>query len=352
MDPELEPDRAPNCPHPRETYDLTGHEAEEAEIASAWEAGRMHHAWLITGSRGVGKATLAYRAARRALGARRDASRGALGADPEDAICRRIEAQSHSDLMVIRRPWNDATKKVRAEITVDEARRVEHLFEQSAGEGGWRVVIVDSVDEMNPNAANALLKTLEEPPKRALLLLISHAPGRLLPTIRSRCRTLRLRPLDEAGMRRFAESAGAEEGADAALIARLAEGAPGKAASLAAAGAAGLHGEASALFGALPELDIGRAYKLGDRLSRAAARPGLALFHEFAQRFAQERARASAGSDDAPLFAAPRGAGASDAWIAAWESLTQLERQQTGLYLDPKQTVLSALSTLRDAAAA
>lgn len=350
MDPELEPDRAPECPHPRETYDLTGHEAAEAEVADAWAGGRMHHAWLITGPKGVGKATLAYRIARRALGARAVAAQGVLGADPDDPVSRRIEAQSHSDLMVIRRPWDDRNKKVRAEITVDEARRVEHLFEQSAGEGGWRVVIVDSVDEMNPNAANAWLKTLEEPPKRALLLLVSHAPGRLLPTIRSRCRTLRLRPLSDAALeafvRRFPGAAG-----DAELIARLSQGAPGKAAALAAAGAADLHKEASSLFGALPDLDIGRAYKLGDRLSRAASKPELALFHEFAQRFAQERARIAAGADDDPLFAAPRGASAAGGWLGAWETLMRLEREQEGLYLDPKQTVLAALSTLRDAAA-
>ncbi len=355
MDPELEPDRAPGCPHPRETYDLAGHAAAEAELAESWAQGRMHHAWLIAGPKGVGKATLAWRMARRALGAAPDKARGALGADPDDPVCRRIEAQSHSDLMLIRRPWDDKGKKVRAEITVDEARRIDSLFGQSAGEGGWRVVIVDSVDDMNTNAANALLKTLEEPPKRALLLLISHAPGRLLPTIRSRCRMLRLRPLAPPEMAQFAaglETAGTP--AEAALVARLAGGAPGRAAALAAADAASLHGEAASLFAALPELDIPKAYRLGERLGRASARPELALFHEFAQRFAQERARAVAAEDAEEAeraFPAPRRAGRPENWIAAWEALTRLEREQEGLYLDPKQTVLAALGALRDAAA-
>src|SRR5437016_8213797 len=159
----------------------------------------MSHAWLIGGPRGVGKATLAYRMARFVF-AQPDPSRpdaqGAtwLGLPPDNPAVRRVGAQAHSDMLVLARTEGDSGK-LRTVIQVDDVRRTIGFFGSTAGEGGWRVCIVDSADELNAAGANALLKILEEPPAKALLIVVSHAPGRLLPTIRSRCRRLALRPL-------------------------------------------------------------------------------------------------------------------------------------------------------------
>jgi DNA polymerase-3 subunit delta' len=195
-----EADRFLDAPHPRDIERLRGHEAAEAAFLEAYRSGRMHHAWIVSGPAGIGKASLAYRIAK-FLAAHPDASAPdvALATDlavpPETGTSRQILAGSFPDLATIRRSWVPERKVLSSEIRVDDVREGTRLFERTAITGGWRVVIIDSVDEMNANAANALLKMLEEPPRHALFLLVSHAPGRLLPTIRSRCRLLRLQPL-------------------------------------------------------------------------------------------------------------------------------------------------------------
>ncbi|MCA8885921.1 MAG: DNA polymerase III subunit delta', partial [Hyphomonadaceae bacterium] len=190
--PAAELDKEPSAPHPRESFSFVGHEAEEEALAEGLHGGRMHHAWLLAGPKGLGKATLAYRVARVALGAKRVGPR-ALDVDPDDPIARRVMALSHPDLFVLRRGLSDRGKP-RREIAVDDARELAHFFSLAPSEGGMRVAIVDAVDDLNRNAANAILKTLEEPPARSILMLICHAPGAILPTIRSRCRRVVLRP--------------------------------------------------------------------------------------------------------------------------------------------------------------
>ena len=176
--------------HPREVFDLTGHEAAEEAFEATRARGRLHHAWLLTGPEGAGKATFAYRAARRLLGAPPDPAHGVLGANPDHPVSRQIIARSHPDLFVLERVGEDG--KVRKVIPVDEARGLSEFFSKSPASAPHRVAIIDAVDDLNTNAANAILKTLEEPPPHGVLLMVSHSPGRLLPTIRSRCRLVTL----------------------------------------------------------------------------------------------------------------------------------------------------------------
>jgi DNA polymerase-3 subunit delta' len=188
-------------PHPREVFDLVGHEVPEESFESARARGRLHHAWLLTGHEGVGKATFAYRAARRLLGAPADPRHGVLGADPFHPVCRQIIARSHPDLLVLERIGEDG--KVRKVIPVDEARTLGEFFSKSPAVAPHRVGIIAAADDLNVNAANAVLKTLEEPPPRGVLFLISDSPGRLLPSILSRFRRLAFEPLPEAFVAEF-----------------------------------------------------------------------------------------------------------------------------------------------------
>lgn len=339
-DPDIGSDVQPGCLPPRERYDLFGHEAAEARFAKAWASGRLHHAWMITGPRGVGKASFAWRAARRVLGARAMDENGPLGASPGDPVCKLLEASACPDMLLLRRPWDDKRKRWRAEITVEEARRAPHFFEMSSGaRGGWRVCIVDSADDMNNNAANALLKTLEEPPQRGVLFLVTHTPGRLPATIRSRCRRLDLRaPSVEAtaGWLAAASGAGAD---DAMAAARLAAGAPGRALALHVSGGVGLARDVETLVdrgAGAGEVDMRR---LADRVSAKGADELRSVFYEaLANAFRmQARTRAERGED-------------VTAWLTAWRELNALVRDADALYLDPKQSALAALGLARSAA--
>src|ERR1700737_2550694 len=197
--------------HPRQTAALFGHREAETALLNAYRSGRIPHAWLIGGAQGIGKATLAYRMARFVLAhgnpnAPQVQRAETLGVDPSDPVARHVAAGAHGGLLTLERTANDKGV-MRTVITVDETRETISFFGSTAAAEGWRVCIVDTVDELNPNAANALLKILEEPPRQSLFLLVSHAPGRVLPTILSRCRRLTLRPLSTADVIRAAARA-------------------------------------------------------------------------------------------------------------------------------------------------
>ena len=237
-----EADCVDGAPHPRLAHQIFGQSAAERAFLDAYTGHRLHHAWLITGPRGVGKATFAWRVARFLLSqANAPAAAGLfedvppapaiLDISPETPVNRRISALSEPGLMLIRRAWDGDKKRLKAQITVDEVRKLGGFFGLSSADGGRRVVIIDCVDEANPSAANALLKVLEEPPRKSTLLLISHTPARLLPTIRSRCRELRLSTL-------------ADDDLDAALV------------------QAGLEGEISPALRALASGSVGEAIRL------------------------------------------------------------------------------------------
>jgi len=233
-----EPDRIEGAPHPRETQVLIGQGTAEAEFLDAFNSGRLHHAWLLTGALGVGKATLAWKIARFLLATPEAEEAGLFGdappapatlAIPDDhPVARRLVAGSEGRIFVLRRAWDEDKKKLKTVITVDEVRRLRNFLHLSAADGGRRVVIVDPADEMNPNAANALLKMLEEPPAGVVFLLVSHRPSGLLPTIRSRCRELRLTTLGPQDLAAAVAAAGGDQG-DSGALAALAAGSVGEA---------------------------------------------------------------------------------------------------------------------------
>jgi DNA polymerase III subunit delta' len=210
---------------------LFGHELAEQALLDAYKSGRMAHAWLLGGPPGIGKATLAYRFARFVLAhpdpAAADVQRArSLAVDPEHPVARRMAAQGQPDFFVLERVLNEQTGKLYTQIRVEDVRKLVAFFGATAREGGWRVAIVDAVDDLAREGANALLKVLEEPPARALLLLVSHSPGRELPTIRSRCRRLLLRPLADEDVR-AALAVATERDADDPELAQAAAGADG-----------------------------------------------------------------------------------------------------------------------------
>lgn len=322
-----ETDKEPEAPHPRETHAFVGHDEQEQALADALRSGRMHHAWLITGAKGLGKATLAYRFARAALDAKRIGPRP-LSVDAEDVVARRIAALSHPDLFVLRRGLNDRGRP-RREITVDDARELGHFFSLAPSEGGMRVAIIDAVDDLNTNSANAILKTLEEPPARSVLLLVCHAPGAILPTIRSRCRRLALRPLNDA---QVAEALGEK---DDALIA-LAKGRPGRAIALKAQG-----------------LDAGAARldRAQTAIMRGEAGPVLnALFDQLSGEPFERLAGVLELAEEWTRAAGVEEGG--EQWAEAWSALETLRSEAEGLDMDPRHALARAVGVLDRAAAA
>ncbi len=259
--PEL--DRCEGAPHPRHTERLFGQEAAEAAFLSAFAGGRLHHGWLLTGPRGVGKATLAWRIARFLLSQPAPgADAGLFGAPPRPEsldlptghpAARQVAALSHPGLKLIRRGHDDKGRP-RQVITVDEVRGLGAFFGLSNAQGGRRVVIVDAADEMNANAANATLKLLEEPPAGAVLLLVAHQPSRLLPTIRSRCRVLRLGPLAPDPMARALEQALGAVPDHGPELAALAGGSVGEAVRLVAGDGPAAYADILRLMTAMPGL--------------------------------------------------------------------------------------------------
>jgi DNA polymerase-3 subunit delta' len=306
--------------------------------------GRLHHAWLITGPEGVGKATLAYRFARRLLAGM--TAGDTLALDARDRVFRRVAAGSHADLFTVAREWDPKRKRMRGEIVIDDVRAAIGFLSMTPAEGGWRVVVVDGAEHLNRNAANGLLKVLEEPPKQALLLLVCASPGRLLATMRSRCRRLRLDPLGPAAMQQ-ALAAYLPELAlpDRVRLEALAEGSPGRALMLAEEEGIALAGLVDELLGQLPELAELRAYQVADTLARSEG--GFATFMDLLRaalaQAVRRAARGQAEGRDARLAQLRPLA----AWYEVWQGLTRLQDDTEHFNLDKRQAVISGLGLLR-----
>ena len=358
-----EADRLAEFAHPRETFDLVGQAEAEAAVLDAWGSGKMHHAWLLSGPKGVGKATLAYRMARFLLTyaePKADHVPEDLAVSAEAPAARLVTALSHPDLFVLRRPWDPKTKKHKASIPVDEVRRIGGFFSTHSSMGGWRVVIVDSADEMNPAAANAILKMLEEPPSQTILMLISHSPGRLLPTIRSRCRKLTLNPLGADDIAHVL-AANEQEVApkDTAAVALLAEGSAGEALSLAAGGGLELYREIESVLGSLPNPDGTALHTLADKVAKRGADDTWRAAQDMITRWCGRVARMLATGETAPDIITGEGSRVLDlsagtspaAWAEAWSQLGQDFARGDGLNMDRKQVFMNAVLRLQALAA-
>ena len=363
-----EPDRIEGAPHPRETPRLFGHDGAEAAFLSAFNGGRMHHGWLITGSRGVGKATLAWRLARFLLAAPTDDG-GLFGAPPapttldtpeDDPLARRIRALAEPRLFLLRRPWDDKATRLKQDITVDEVRRMKSFFTLSAADGGRRAAIIDAADDMNPSAANALLKLLEEPPAGATFFLISHQPYRLLPTIRSRCRELRLTPLAPGALAQALTQAGGEVAPDQTQpLAELAGGSVGEAFRLTNLDGLKLYTTLIALFSTLPRLDRPRLLALAESGAGRGTEAQFDLILTLIDLFLTRLARAAA-TRHLPPEAAPgesalitRLSGAPDAarhWADIAQSLAQRARRGKAVNLDPAALLMDMVLKLEETA--
>lgn len=269
---DVEPGDLPEVPRPREQDALIGHAEAQAAFRDAIASGRLHHAWLIGGPRGIGKATLAYRVARWLIahpGAR--SAPESLAVDPAHPVARQVAALSHPNLVALRRTRAANAKTLATKISVDAARNALELFGATAGNAGYRICIVDSAEDLNANSANALLKMVEEPPPRSLFLIVSHAPGRLLPTIRSRCRALTLRPLEEDDVARvigrFAPPFVQPDADTLARAAGLSEGSVAGAVALLDPVRANLVAEVETLLARLDQPDWRRILALAEKLS-------------------------------------------------------------------------------------
>ncbi len=346
-------DRIEGWPAPEERAEWFGDPAAERVLLDAYRGGRMHHAWLIGGPKGIGKATLAYRFARFALAypdpaAPDVATATDLSVRPDHPAFRKVAGRAHPNLLVLDRPYDERNKRFRTELTVPEIRRTVPFFGSTGGEAGWRIAVVDAVDDMNANAANALLKVLEEPPSRALFLLVGHAPGRALATIRSRCRRLMLPPLaaDAIASALRTGAAGEATDADIALAATLAEGSLRRAILLLDGGGIGTYRGLTGLLARLPDVDVAAMHGFADSVARARDDDTWAAFLDLTAGWLNRRVRREPEPAAAAALAPAAAAAPLERWAEVWENLARSSALADALNLDRKRTALSILMSL------
>jgi DNA polymerase-3 subunit delta' len=334
------------APDPRANPTLLGHDDAEATVLEAFRTGRMHHAWLITGPEGVGKATFAYRFARRLLAGRPAGE--SLALDPADPVFRRVAAGSHADLLTVERMLNEKTKRMKTQIAVEDVRKINGFMSLTPAEGGWRVVVVDGAEDMNQASANALLKILEEPPPRAILLLVCASPGRLLPTIRSRCRRLRLTPLADETMGvllgQYLPGLDADE---RGRLITLAEGSPGRAIMLAEDEGLKIAMLVDKLLADLPGVPVSRGYEIADVLGRSET--GFSTFMDLVRAGVAAAVRESVRGRADPEQERLVGLRPLGAWGELWQGLTKLQDETERFALDKRQAIVAGIGMLSGA---
>jgi DNA polymerase-3 subunit delta' len=365
-----EPDRIDGAPHPRDVEALFGHEGAEAAFMDAFNQDRLHHAWLLTGRQGIGKATLAWRIARFLLATPAVNDTGFFGDAPADKaslyvdldhpVARRMRAGSEAGLFVLRRPLDEKTNRLKSVITVDEVRKLKNFFALSASEGGRRVVIVDAADEMNQSAANALLKVLEEPPAKTYLLLISHQPSRLLPTIRSRCRELRLQPLGTDELKAALHQVGTDTSTISDGLMALCAGSVGEAVRLANLDGLKLYQAILSVIETMPKFDRQKAQALAEMTNKRGAEDQRELLFSLVENILSRIARAGvmvASNEvvegESQIFSrlSPTAAKAR-MWAETTQEITERNRHGLSVNLDPAALILDTVFRIQKTAEA
>ena len=360
----IEPDRLESFSSPREVERVFGHDEAAQEFEEALRSGRLHHAWLLVGPEGIGKATLAYRLARTIL-AHAEAG-DLLPGEPADVardhpIFRKVAGLAHPNLLLIRRSWMEKTKRYSQVISVDEVRRLRSFLGSTAGDGSWRVVIVDRADQLNQNAANALLKALEEPPPNTLFLLVSNAEGRLPVTIRSRTRVLRLAPLSDeplgAAVRAALHRDEIETDEETFQMAMaLSEGSVRRALELVTGEGIGLYSDIVATFEGLPDLDGARVQRQAEKLASVNETEQLELYLALLLGLIERLVRYGAtgtGLTDTEEKLARRLLSVETLpdWAEAWEAISAARAETFALNLDRGLLVLNSWFGLQELAA-
>lgn len=335
-------DRIDGIPHPAEAETLIGHDGAMERLAQSYKSGRFHHAWLLSGPRGIGKATLAFRFAKHML----SFPNPTLAPETYDSsavdhsVSRQIAQGAHPNLLHLTKPWDEKTKKFKTQLSVEEVRRTSAFYGMTAGAGGWRVTIVDAADDMNASAANALLKILEEPPKRSVFFVITHAAGGLLPTIRSRCQALACEPLSPPDVKQALNALSVQASdQDLEAVAHLSEGSVRRAIQL-------IESDVTKDFASFERLmsnpnragggDWVAVHKIADSLSRRGQEESYGLFFDLVNGWIAKQVR------DNPT----RSPAALAAWANAWEKATQSQKVADAFNLDKKQVILSLFVTL------
>ncbi len=340
-------DKIDGIPHPAETVELVGHEETVSQILQQYASGRMHHAFLLTGPRGIGKATLAMRIAAHVfkypLGS--NAPLVLDHAETNDRINGKIAARSHPNLLHMTRPWDDKTKKFKTQLTVDVIRLTVPFFGTSRGEEGWRIAIVDAADDMNASAANALLKILEEPPHNTLFFVLSHSPAKVLPTIRSRCQQVSMKPLDEPQVLSILQNFGALDGLnaeDSALLAKLAKGSVRTGLLLTRENGLEIYKSFMASCQRLDKPDWAQIQTMAEKVTARGKEDGFRLLLEFANEFMEGHATGTLGQKN-DISSLAR-------WAQVWEKTQNSTRIADGYNLDKKQVILNLFHDMGEAA--
>ncbi len=342
-----EVDALPGFPLPHERNRLIGHRETEKELLDAYRSERLHHAWILGGPKGIGKATLAFRFAQFVI-ANPDrfgvvvASAQDLAVPEEHPVSRQIKAGGHPNVLHLRRPWDEKSKRFKSDLPVDEVRRTVSFFGTTASAKAWRICIVDAADDMNASSANALLKILEEPPVRCLFLVLSHAPGRLLPTIRSRCRRLDLAPLTPDDIRQGLQELASDAvpgGEDLREIAETADGSLRSAITLLSGDGLTIARGVKRLAENAGQLDLASVHALADMVSARGQTDNWENFQHVIQIWLHEKMRTELA----------QGVGVARRYVDIWQKTNQAIRDSDALNLDRKQVVLDFFLALRAA---
>lgn len=350
--PDIDGDRPP-----RLTREIIGHDAGFADFTQSRARGRLHHSWLLSGIKGIGKASFAYQAARHLL-LNTPADTPVHQPLPDtDPAMRLIDGGVHPDLFVLARGYNRDTDKFRTDIPVDDVRRMKSFFQLSSADGNWRVCIIDSLDEMNKYSLNSLLKILEEPPEKSIFFLISHRVGGLLDTIKSRSRQLDFKPLARPQLEQIIAHHLPETAPEAAAAAAfLADGSADMALTLAELGGFDLYRDLISLLDGLPRPDVESLHGFSDRFGPRGDAKSFPVFcfllsswlHRALRSHidGQEIVPVFAGEDEvAARFVARVGTGAL---LGLWEKINDDARRAEALNLDRKQIVLDWFSDMGD----